>query len=234
MLEEGGDTVAPPPRKKSATALLPDKPVLATLGRSRSSDLVSELHSASHSHSRAASVVTLRTAGTDDDADADGEHNEEQTSSDDDEEEDEDDDDEEEEDNEEDLSEVQDGVEEDNDNEKQDTEAEDKDKDKLADDEDVDMRLRSPSPELRGSSRTEGGLFRGRAAGLAPNMADMETGDADAVNDELAPLMGCVHLFTSRDPAAIPYLTMMHRVTPNLEPVLTELGINYSPVKSMS
>jgi hypothetical protein len=66
-------------------------------------------------------------------------------------------------------------------------------------------------------------------------MADMEMqmGDRDAVDEDLAPLMGRVHLFMSRDPTAKPYLTMKHHVTPNLEPILWQLGITYSPVKSM-
>ena len=236
MLEEGGDTVAPPPRKKSATSLLPDKPVLATMGRPRRSDQVTESRSVSRSHSRAASVVTSETAGTDEDADVDEDHTAD--------EEDEEDTSDEEEgviNHEEQAEEHGDKIKEpsevqdvDDDGDPEDEDDENKAKRNVFESDDVDMTLRSPSPELQGSSRTEGGLFRGRAAGIAPNIADIEMGDATGdADDDLASLMGRVHLFTTRDPTAKPYLTMKHRVTPNLEPILTQLGINYSPIKSM-
>jgi hypothetical protein len=168
------------------------------------------------SASRAASRAASRTVGTDADADNETTGDEEDKEDTGDEERDE----EEEED-------TSDDTEEDNEGNEDDT--------KEAETEDVEMKLRSASPEYQGSSRTEGGLFRGRASGIAPNMADMdmEMGDRDAVDEDLAPLMGRVHLFTTRDPTAKPYLTMKHRVTPNLEPILLQLGINYSPVKSM-
>ena len=188
----------------------------------------------SRSHSRAASPVTSQTAGTDTDADVDEDHTSDEEDEDTSDEEEGDINDEEQAEEQgdegEDPSEVQDV---DNDGDAEDDDDENKGKHNVVES-DVEMRLLSPSRELQGSSRTEGGLFRGQAAGIAPNIADMEmddaTGDAD---EDLASLMGRVHLFTTRDPTAKPYLTMKHRVTPNLEPILTQLGINYSPIKSM-
>jgi chromatin remodeling complex protein RSC6 len=133
MLEEGGDAVAPPPRKKGVTALLPDKPALATMGHPRRSDQVIKSCSALHSASRAASVVTSRTARTDANADKETPGDEEDKEDTGDEESDEEE--------EEDTSDDAEEEEEDNEGDEDDT--------KKAKAEDAEMKLRSASPELQ-------------------------------------------------------------------------------------
>ena len=91
---------------------------------------------------------------------------------------------------------------------------------------------RTPSPEpLQGASRTEGGIFRGRATGNVVNMADLDEQPAEPHPRDRT---GRVLFFTSRDPDARPHLSMRHLVTPSLHSILSDLGNQYSPVRSKS
>ncbi|KAF8813774.1 hypothetical protein BYT27DRAFT_7022124, partial [Phlegmacium glaucopus] len=70
----------------------------------------------------------------------------------------------------------------------------------------------SPPPlsrhELQGASRTMGGIFRGRAYGNNPNIADL----ADEY-DSLIPLIGKIYLYiTANDPVTWDFSTMKHRI----------------------
>jgi hypothetical protein len=86
----------------------------------------------------------------------------------------------------------------------------------------------TPSPQpLQGASRMEGGIFRGHATGNAENMADL---DEQPAEHHPGDRKGKVLFFTSRDPDAWPYLSMKHSVTPSLHSILSDLGNEYSPV----
>ena len=95
----------------------------------------------------------------------------------------------------------------------------------------------SPPPlnqlELQSASRTTGGIFRGRAYGNNPNIADL----ADEDNN-LIPIMGKIYLYiTGDDPATWDLLTMKrslvikHFVTSSLATILQEIGDRHSPVR---
>lgn len=90
--------------------------------------------------------------------------------------------------------------------------------------------------ELQGASRTTGGIFRGRAYGNNPNIADL-----DAQDDSLIPLIGKIYLYTTaNDPTTWDFTTMKHRiaikhqVTSSLATILKEIGDRHSPVRSKS
>ena len=96
----------------------------------------------------------------------------------------------------------------------------------------------SPPPlsrhELQGASRTTGGIFRGRAYGNNPNIADLADQD-----DSLIPVIGKIYLYiTPDDPATWDFTTMKHRlvlklnVTSSLAKILMEIGDRHSPVRS--
>ena len=94
----------------------------------------------------------------------------------------------------------------------------------------------SPPPltheELQGSSRTTGGLFRGRAYGNNPNAADLRENE-----DELIPVTGRVHLYVTQDDPADWDLAVMnrqvfnHSVTTSLAEVLQVIGDLQSPIR---
>jgi len=96
----------------------------------------------------------------------------------------------------------------------------------------------SPPPpsqhELQGASRTTGGIFRGRAYGNNPNIADL----ADQ-HDSIIPLMGKIYLYmTANDPVTWDTLMMKqriaikHQITSSLATILKEIGDRHSPVRS--
>ena len=95
----------------------------------------------------------------------------------------------------------------------------------------------SPPPsqrELQGASRTTGGIFRGRAYGNNPNMADLIDQD-----DSLIRIIGKIYIYiTSNDPVTPDITAMKHRfvikhsVTSSLAEILTEIGDRHSPVRS--
>ena len=87
--------------------------------------------------------------------------------------------------------------------------------------------------QLQGASRTTGGIFRGRAYGNNPNIADL----ADEDND-LIPIIGKIYLYiTGDDPATWDLTTMKrslvikHSVTSSLASILQEIGDRHSPVR---
>jgi hypothetical protein len=89
-------------------------------------------------------------------------------------------------------------------------------------------------PRLHGSSRTTGGILRGRALGNALNAADFNDG-----GDELYPNLGKVLVYSSnQDPANLSIQTMKpsafikHIVTSSIQPVLTKVAEKYSPIRS--
>jgi hypothetical protein len=89
-------------------------------------------------------------------------------------------------------------------------------------------------PRPQGSSRTTGGILRGRALGNAYNVADF-----DEVMDELHPIPGRVLVYSSNeDPANLSIQTMKpstfikHDVTRSIQPVLTKVAEKYSPIRS--
>ena len=88
--------------------------------------------------------------------------------------------------------------------------------------------------ELQGASRTTGGIFRGRAYGNNPNMADLADQD-----DSLIPVIGKIYVYLStNDPVTSDLTEMKHRfvikhnVTSSLATILTEIGDRHSPVRS--
>jgi len=94
----------------------------------------------------------------------------------------------------------------------------------------------SPPPsnqhELQGASHTTGGIFRGRAYGNNPNIADLANED-----DNLIPIIGKIYLYiTGDDPAAWDLTTMKcsivikHPVISSLATILQEIGDRHSPV----
>jgi len=84
---------------------------------------------------------------------------------------------------------------------------------------------------LQGSSRTTGGIFRGRALGSAFNFADADRMDLDPVNYTKT---GKVLLYTSRDHGARPAMTISHDTVGDLPPVLEKLARKFSPIRSKS
>lgn len=104
-------------------------------------------------------------------------------------------------------------------------------------DQDLQDRVHSPSPAprtpspqpLHGASRTAGGVFRGHATGNAVNIGDLDQQPADHLHRDR---QGKVLFYISRDPDARPHLSMKHSVTPSLHSILSDLGNNYSPVRS--
>ena len=98
------------------------------------------------------------------------------------------------------------------------------------DDMDVEY-LCAPSPDLQGASCTSGGILCGRAVGNVFNFADAEESAADQLQHAI---MGRVLVYDSKSADATPAFTIKHRVTPHLNPVLTELGRKHSPIRSES
>lgn len=98
--------------------------------------------------------------------------------------------------------------------------------------------MRSSPPlnryELRGASRTTGGIIRGRAYGNHPNIADL----ADQ-EDSFIPIIGKIYLYiTSNHPMTWDFTSMKHhlvikhQVTTSLSTILQEIGDRHSPVRS--
>jgi hypothetical protein len=96
----------------------------------------------------------------------------------------------------------------------------------------------SPPPlsrnELQGASRTTGGVFRGRAYGNNPNIADL-VDDVDSV----IPIIGKIYLYITADNPVTwdfakmkHHLVIKHHVTSSLARLLTEIGDRHSPVRS--
>lgn len=90
------------------------------------------------------------------------------------------------------------------------------------------------SPPAYGSSRTTGGVFRGRALGNTFNFADADDMDLRHDDQLLGPIMGKVLCFHSPvDPTVTkPDLFFNMEVVPNLGPVLQKFGRLHSPVRS--
>jgi hypothetical protein len=96
----------------------------------------------------------------------------------------------------------------------------------------------SPShslPQLFGSSKTTGGVLRGRALGNTLNAADHE----EVFNHMLHPIPGKVLVYYSEDdPANLtiqnmkPTTFIRHDVTSSIRPVLTKVADKYSPIRS--
>ena len=86
--------------------------------------------------------------------------------------------------------------------------------------------------ELQGASRTTGGIFRGRAYGNNPNLADFAEEE-----DSFIPVIGKVHLYLSAEDstrwnlATLPCQSFKHQVTNSLAGVLGEIGDRHSPVR---
>ena len=99
--------------------------------------------------------------------------------------------------------------------------------------------MSSPPPltrqELQGSSRTTGGIFRGRALGNHPKAADLAEED-----DSLIPKIGKVFIYITRDdPQALDVMKanrqrFNHVVTKSLAQVLQAFGDYHSPIRRKS
>ena len=92
------------------------------------------------------------------------------------------------------------------------------------------------SPPKYGSSRTSGGLFRGRAVGNSLNAADYSNRDN---SDYIGPVPGHILLYLSQDDPAsvvpeslIPYARLSYDYSPKtpITPVLEKIARKYSPV----
>lgn len=88
--------------------------------------------------------------------------------------------------------------------------------------------------DLQGASRTTGGLFRGRAYGNNPNIADLADED-----DSLIPIIGKIYIYTTAsNPVTWDFEQMKHQfvikhqVTTSLATILNEIGDRHSPVRS--
>jgi hypothetical protein len=84
----------------------------------------------------------------------------------------------------------------------------------------------SPSPALHGASCTDGGQFRGCAAGNAFTFGDTTT------LDPISPLMGCIVLYDSRAANAVPVFAVKQPVASDLKSVLSSLVSKFSPIRS--
>jgi len=91
-------------------------------------------------------------------------------------------------------------------------------------------------PRLYGSSRTTGGIIRGRAFGNMLNAADIN----DHIEETHFPVPGRVLVYSSpEDPANLnigmmkPTLFVKHDVTPSIQPILSKVGGRYSPIRSI-
>ncbi len=89
----------------------------------------------------------------------------------------------------------------------------------------------SPVLDLAGSSRTTGGLLRGRAYGNVYNHAD----DDGLTNFKtMGPRTGSVQVYMKHvDPTIVkPHMVLKHEVSSNLRPILKSLARGYFPVRS--
>jgi hypothetical protein len=87
----------------------------------------------------------------------------------------------------------------------------------------------TPLPE--GSSRTTGGVLRGRAMGNVLNFPDA----SDPLGDRPVPAKGTLRLYSdlAHQPSTHqPILTMKTDAKPTLGPILHKLSRSYSPVRS--
>ena len=101
----------------------------------------------------------------------------------------------------------------------------------LEDDTDAFAGARTPSPDLQGASRTTGGVFRGRAVGNVLNVADAVM--MSTAEDPGPAITGRVLIYenkTDNEPA----FTMKHIVTSDLRPILTRLAEKHPPIRSES
>lgn len=85
----------------------------------------------------------------------------------------------------------------------------------------------SPSGNLQGTSRTTGGIFRGRALGNVFNHADA----FDILANDKVDQKGIVQVYASHTDSR-PLMTMKHKMTPTLAPILKALSRHYSPISS--
>jgi hypothetical protein len=86
------------------------------------------------------------------------------------------------------------------------------------------------SPPLAGSSRTTGGILRGRAQGNVFNVGDVK----DMVDDGLGHAKGKVLVYRpGQDPEVHkPQMTLKAKVGGKLGPLVDELSSKFSPIKS--
>jgi hypothetical protein len=83
--------------------------------------------------------------------------------------------------------------------------------------------------QLQGALAVVGGALHGWAHGNVYNM-----GDQMEVDNFFTPVTGKVHVFRLHgNPDNMePYMTIKHKVTDTLGPILKKLGTQYSPVRS--
>lgn len=93
----------------------------------------------------------------------------------------------------------------------------------------VDAHIDNPS-DLKGASRTVGGLLCGKAHGNVFNVGDAKEG----MESDIGLMKGKIKVFRlGDDPSSQkPQMTVKVKVKGNLAPVLTEFSKLYSPVKS--
>jgi hypothetical protein len=98
----------------------------------------------------------------------------------------------------------------------------------------VDVHMASPSNtpsrDLRGASRTTGGVFQGHAIGNVFNFADADDADIDMI----VPRTGKVHLYTSIvNPVDVkPSRVLKINVSFSMGPILKSIAAKWSPVES--
>jgi hypothetical protein len=88
------------------------------------------------------------------------------------------------------------------------------------------------NPPLAGSSRTTGGILRGKAHGNTYNIGDLK----ELADDSLGQALGKVLVYRpGQDPLVHkPQMTLKAKVGGKLRPVMDELAARYSPIKSKS
>jgi hypothetical protein len=90
--------------------------------------------------------------------------------------------------------------------------------------------LCTPNPQLQGASRTTGGILHGRAAGNVFNIGDAVHVTANPEVQAVA--SGRVLVYDNNAADADPLFSMKHAITTDLKPILRRLADKYSPVRS--
>ena len=235
MLEEGSDSIAPPPHHRAAApaAILPDRPMFAESASDEDAD--GDEDAAAHAKGAGDANVDAEEADTDDaDANADANNSDANKADADDAVVDTDDADVEDADAQNNVVEAREVA--DPDPSTLDTTMHPLDDTGSHTDEDdyllaiaANADVCTPSPKPQGASRTDGGIICGHANGNVFNFGDVE----DHVLDQTRPkVVGRVLVYDDRK-SDEPCFSVRQEVTDNLKEILTCLSDKHSPVRSV-